>query len=376
MPLSKKIFISSFSVFILLLLFWGVYFFAFKEDAKQQKSPLVQSDSTEIEVIQKKPKLLAISEETVLSPTLIKDQSAIKYYSKENGLVYRVEFDGSRKIALTEKELPGLRGVSWSPDQNKVITNKNGLFFFYDYDERANHPLKDNLDTVVWQSNEKILYKYYNASTGKRSLNIANPDGSSWNELTSLDFKNTSIRPIPMTGLISFWNQGNGFEETSLRTIPALGGEEKTVFSGKFGADYLWSPDGSQLLISHVTERSSSNIQLAFTNAKGGEYKNLNVSTFVSKCVWSKNENSVFYALPGMIPSSVVLPNDYIAHKFETADTFWKIDLDTGKTTRLVELDDLSKVPPVDAVDLFLTEDESFLFFTNRTDGKLYRLAL
>ena len=381
MSLSKKIFIFSSSFFILLILLWGIYFLSFREPSKQKESSVeISTPIQKTETTKKTSKLSVVSEEAVLSPVLIKDNSALKYYSKENGFIYQIEFDGSNKIALSEKELFGLTDVSWSPSQDKVINNfyadGRNSFFYYNHTERSGYSLKNNLDTVVWQNNEKILYKHYEPSSQKRSLNIANPDGSDWIELTNLDSPKIKIAPVPMTGLISFWNQGNGFEETLLQTIPALGGDKKILFSGSFGTDYLWSPDGNQILISHLTERESSNIQLAITNAKGGEYKNLNIPTIVSKCAWSTTENVIYYALPGMIPENTVMPNDYFAGQFKTADTFWKVDIKTGEAIRLINLDEFKEFSSIDAIDLFLNEDESMLFFTNRTDGKLYSLTL
>ena len=50
------------------------------------------------------------------------------------------------------------------------------------------------------------------------------------------------------------------------------------------------------------------------------------------------------------------------------------MDLRSGKKERIV---DLSKITgSYDAADLFLSSDESALFFVNKLDGKLYRIDL
>jgi hypothetical protein len=153
-----------------------------------------------------------------------------------------------------------------------------------------------------------------------------------------------------------------------------LFGERKAIFRGKFGADYLWNKDGSLVLVSNVDTRAGSKMQLAVMNYNGGEYRNLDAPTFVSKCVWSRDGKTVYYSLPGNIPSGAILPNEYDEGKFQTADTFWKIDITDGKKTRIVEAVDIKG--SYDATDLFLNSDESFLFFTNKTDGKIYRIML
>jgi len=381
MSLVKKVFITSSSVFILLLLLWGVYFFSFKKPAeKTVEVPEETSFVEKIETFIKGKPLLSISDEAVLGPVLMKDDSAIKYYSKENGKLYQIEFDGSQKSVLSDKEIFGLTSAIWSPDTNRAITsfiaNGKTSFSSYNYSTRDEFNLGENLSSVTWQNNEKILYKYYDATKKEGTLNISNPDGSDWKKLVDVDFSYLGVAPVPMTGLISFWNLGDGFAETSLQTISVLGGEKRVIFNEKFGADYLWSPDGKSLLISNTLEKSSSKLQLGLTNSSGGEYRDLGLPTIVSKCVWSKNNQDVFCALPGNIPVSSIMPNDYFSNKFTSTDTFWKIDTRNGKKSRLLDQAKNDDLPLVDSINLFLNEDESFLFFINRTDEKLYRLAL
>jgi hypothetical protein len=86
------------------------------------------------------------------------------------------------------------------------------------------------------------------------------------------------------------------------------------------------------------------------------------------------NNKALYCALPGEIPASAIMPNDYDQEKFHTADTFWKIDTTTGEKSRIVDLNKITS--KYDATKLFLNANESLLFFTNRTDGKLYKITL
>jgi len=74
------------------------------------------------------------------------------------------------------------------------------------------------------------------------------------------------------------------------------------------------------------------------------------------------------------IPENSILPNEYDSKKFTTTDTFWKVDIATGKKTRLIELKEMSDT--FDAANLFLSSEETMLFFINRKDDKLYRIKL
>lgn len=385
MTFAKKVFLISTLLLIFTLLLWGVYVLSFKKtngpaSSENPLENLIKKDETAPTDARKNtPQSIApISDEAVIAPTLSADGHSIKYYSQKTGLAYQVDLDGQNKKAISDKELPGLSNVFWSPDKNKAISQfqkeNNSTFFYYNYSNNSGVKLKDNLDDVVWQNDNKILYKFYDPKSKERTLNIADPDGSSWKKIADLSFKSLSIAPIPKSGLVSFWNKPDAYAETALQSASVLSSEQKTIFKDKFGADYLWSGDGGNLLISHSDAKGGTKTQLALINARGGEYKNLNIPTFVSKCVWSADHKTVYCALPSGIPDSAVLPNDYQENKFNTIDTFWKINTETGEKNRLVDLDKITG--KFDAVNLFLNNDESVLFFVNRIDGKLNRISL
>jgi len=377
----KKFFFLSLVILVLSLLFWGVYNLSFKKNESKTTDNDAKKEDPVSTPADKKiaPKILPISDEAVFSPVITEKENTIKYYSKNTGQVFEIDFDGKNKKSLSTTELPGLSGVAWSPDQTKVITRFDRLeetsFFFYDYAQNKGVALKKNLDETVWQnSGNKIFYKYYDPKTKERTLNISDPDGTNWQKLTDLSHKNIAIVQVPKTGLVSFWNRPDAFSETLFETIPTIGGEKKTIFQGKFGADYLWNSSGNNVLVSHSDQKEGQKIQLAVMNYNGGEFRNLLAPTMVSKCAWSKNNKFVYCAVPGNIPDNAIMPKDYLENKFTTIDTFWRINTETAEQARILEKDQLTD--QVDATNLFLNEDESSLFFINRKDGKLYRLDM
>jgi hypothetical protein len=382
MSISKKIFIFSLTLFCITMLFFCIYNFAFK--GPTEEIPVEEKKAPEVVIPKVPPKvsttpITAISDEPVLAPTLAKDTAAIKYYAKNSGRVYQIDFNGNGKRVFSDKELIGLTDVIWSPDKNKVITELTTAgktkFYYYDHIELKSIPIKDNVDEIAWQnSGNRIFYKYYETATKKRTLSISDPDGTNWVKLADIDFRNISIAQIPQSSLVSFWNKPDAFFETILKSVPVVGGEEKILLKGNFGADYLWNHNGTSAIVSHSDAKGGTKIQLSIINSNGGEFKNLDLPTLASKCVWLKDNTNLFCTMPGKVPPSAIMPNDYDQEKFHTADTFWKINTVTGEKNRIIELDKISG--EYDATNLFLNTDESILFFTNRTDGKLYRLTL
>lgn len=383
----KKIFIISSIILFLILVFLGIYNLAFREDVpdRQEGSTIGETTSTgnspsDISTINKdQGKISALTDAAVLSPTLGAGGDHILYYLKDNGNVYEITTKGKQKKIISEDNLNGLKNVLWSSGKDKVISvfesEGENNFYMYDYDKKEGTKLRDGIDNISWaNSGDRILYKYYDSSSDERSINIADPDGGNWKKLADVSYRYVKIGSIPQTSLVSFWNHPDSFEETQLQTVGITGGESKTIFSGRFGADYKWSRDGTRALVSSAEERGSSKIILATINSNGGEYQSLNIPTFVSKCVWSKDNKTIYYALPGSISEGSVMPNDYLSGRITTRDTFWKLDITTGKQDRVVELEEMKG--SYDADNLFLDSSESALFFVNRLDGKLHRIEL
>lgn len=377
----KIITIISSSALAIVLIFLGIYNFAFRDKSADDseispanKPATETSDSGQN--IQSNQKLAAFSEEAVLAPVLSAAGSSVKYYSAGSGKAFEIGVLDKTKRTVSETEIPNLEKVVWSPDQSKVLSKRaNQSFYYFNYQNKEAKKLDDNITFAIWDNTGgKIIYLHHDPRQKMSALNISDPDGKNWKKLADLEHSNFKMATVPKSSSIAYWNAPDSRYETKLNLVPAIGGSPKLIFSQKFGADYLFSPEGGKILISHSKTQEAKEMQIATINLNGGEYQNLNIPTFASKCVWSKDGKTIYYALPGGIPAYSNLPNDYRNKKFFSADTFWKVDTTNGKTERIIELDDMKD--RIDAQDLFLSTNEEFLFFTNRIDGMLYRIII
>ncbi|EKE15633.1 MAG: hypothetical protein ACD_11C00116G0020 [uncultured bacterium] len=374
----KKLFITSTALLVIVLIFFIAYNVAFRDNALINEKDLNQKGDLEetVEGVSLKEKIVAITDEAVAGFFVDEKNKKISYYSLVNGKTWQTDFDGKNKKNISDTELTGLIDVKWSPEGNKAITvfnksNNQKNFFLYDFDKKQANKLKEGIDEVSWdQLGNKILYKYFDSQTKARSVDMSNLDGSNYKKLSNVSFRDIVIASIPQSSSVSFWNEGNSEEETQLMLVNANGGETKTIFSGKFGADYLWSPNGKKAWVSFV---DNNNLVSGLVDIDG-EYADLGIPTLASKITWSSDGKIVYYALPGSIPQEMTMPNDYKNKRFTTNDTFWKTDTTSGKKERIIELEDIAGA--YDATNLHLTASEDILFFINRIDGKLYRLQL
>jgi Tol biopolymer transport system component len=382
----KKVFYVSLFLFVLTLLFLGVYNFSF---VKNPSNPVVdQAKKTAAKVKDAADLIKQTTEDAVLvkevssEPAVgagIVSENALAYFS-ESGALKTVTLGGGAEEAVMDN-LPGkpLRAI-WSPAGGKalVLLEKDGTsrWYFVDVSAKSVVPLKLEISSPTWTSlGDRIFYLYTDAVTRKTVLNSAKPDGSDWKAFVPVASKDFYLAAIPKSASVSFWSRPNAFEETTLSSFTTTGSSVKKLFSGKFGADYLWSPNGDKVLVSSVSSKGGDAIALGTANANGGEFHTLQAPTFVSKAAWSDDGKTLYYALPLGMPSGSVLPNDYLGKPIHTTDFFWKMDIETGKSDRIID-NGAMEGKDFDSIDLFLSPDEKYLFFTNRNDGRLYRIEM
>ncbi len=376
----KKLFITSSFLLVLVLIFFVAYNVAFKKDDKtQEKNASGQSEkSSENSGGQIDSRIKPITDEPVVGIFLDRKNEKINFYSAVNGRAWQVDLLGEKKKSLSDSDLVGLEDVIWSSSGQQVISvfkrgDQQKSFSVYDYQQDKSAQLGRGMETVAWDnSGAKIIYKYFEESTGNKNISIANPDGSDWKKIADTEIQEVAIDPIPQTSLVSFWNEGKHQDKTGLFTVGINGGEVWNIFSERFGADYKWAPNGEKAVVSYLKDQNSNGMTTGLIDIKGS-YTDLGVPTLVSKMEWSLDNKYIYYALPA-IPENVTMPDDYKANKFKTTDTFWKINTQNGEKIRLIGLEEINGA--YDASGLFLSPSEDALFFVNRVDEKIYRLDL
>jgi hypothetical protein len=301
------------------------------------------------------------------------------YIDKNTGSLERIVLSSGKQEVLTNVSLTSPQSAVWKKDGSSVfikeLRSNNPSFQLLPLNPAGpSSPLKGGVRYLIWDELQNNIIYTYQDSSGAITLNRSLPDGSQWKELTLLPSTPVFIESIPKSPFVAFWKKPANTQIGELRTINLSGGEIKTLFVGKYGANYLWSPSGEKILMSWAPEKNGSRLSLATINKNGGEYTDLNFPTLVEKCVWSGDNSTLYCALPGSLPQGSVMPDAFYDRSFTSNDTFWKIDTKTGKSERIVALEDM--VSSYDAVNLLLSPDESSLFFINRKDLKLYSIEM
>ncbi len=380
----KKLFILSGSFFLLVLAFLGVYNFAFKHNTldpvADPKKKAEAEEKKQAEMVESSARSVAFEQiigEAVFQPVI--GEYSIFYYSKRDNALKEAGLDG-KEIKVRVPRIPGeVTRVVWSPNriQALVLAKVDGgnLWHLADLRNQTTIPLRNDMSRLAWTSlGDRILYQFTDPGTGERTLNIATPDGSNWKKLADLGQEDHFIAAIPRSSLIAFWEKTDAARESVLETITVNGENRQTVITARAGADFIWSPDNQHILVQNTNTTGGNAVVLGLTDEDGAGYRNLFAPTFISKTVWSKDSETIYYALPSTFPADAVIPNDYYAKPLYTSDTFWKMNIRTGKKERLVPLAEMTE--GYDASDIFLSPSETDLYFVDRKTAKFYRITL
>ena len=323
-------------------------------------------------------KIKAISKEAVMSPTLTADKNQVIYYLRSNGNIWQSDFDGTNLTQFSNVVLDNLVDVFWSPDKAKSISvfqDKTGSIskYLYDYSAGNVFPLNKYIKDIYWSSDsKKIAYQYYNEFTDDNNINTANPDGSSPSTVLRTRMRDLIVE-WPKGSEIFLREKPSGLVTNSLYSLNAFSKIFIKTISDTYGLSIKWSPDGSQLLYSK-TNSKGKNIAIFTADRSGSNQKPITINTLAEKCVWSQDPRIIFCAIPKNIEEAGILPDDFYKGTFLADDEFWKIDLETEEKTKILEQDEMPET--YDAADLFLSPEESYLFFVNKVNGLLYSIKM
>jgi hypothetical protein len=185
-----------------------------------------------------------------------------------------------------------------------------------------------------------------------------------------------------MKNLIVEWPQGSdlflrekpsGIATSSLYSLSTSSRAFNTVISNIYGLSIKWSQKGDKMLYSKTDSKGQS-IGIYTADRNGTNEKSANVSTLAEKCTWSQDIRYIYCAVPTNIQEAKLLPDDFYKGTFIGNDQFYKINVETGEKTNILEGETINET--YDATELFLSPTEDYLMFINKGNGLLYSIKL
>lgn len=309
-----------------------------------------------------------------MAPTVAEDGKTIEYYLKDSGYVYQSNFDGTGLKSISSTKLNGLAQVIWSPDNKKVISiYEDSKKYVYDYQTKKANLLTDGVQGVCFSpDSQKIAYQFQSTDGLTNNVSLANFDGTNWRSIfqTRLD---KLIIEWPAPSKIYVRNQASSKNPGSLFAISPDSGNFSKVLADLPGLSVVWSQNGQKMLY-QTSDQNGKNLKLYSANADGSNAKELPVATMTEKCVWSRDNQNVFCAVPQNLSQNAVWPDDYLAGKVLVTDDFYLIDISGQNPAQKIVAANSDQ--SFDAQNLILSSAEDYLFFINQKNGLLYSINL
>lgn len=316
----------------------------------------------------------AITSTTASNSTISSDGTSAIYYDPSSGTFNRITPNGT-VVPYSDKIFYNVEQVTWSPEKEKAILEyPDGSNILYNFETNEQVTLPKHWKEFSFDpSGDKIALKSMAQDPENRWIAVANSDGSKATRIEHLGDKDATvdINWSPSNQIVAMYREDKDFNRQDLYFV-GLNQEnfKSTIIPGR-GFEGQWSTNGDLLLYSVYSSDSGYKPTLWMVKASGdsiGENRrSLRLETWVDKCTF--HSNTVVYCA---VPRSLEEGSGIFSDDLDTSPTdVYKVDLSTGLRTKIA-------TPAIDInmENLFVTENEQFLYFNNKEDGKLYSIQL
>ena len=317
-------------------------------------------------------RLRQIIAKDILAPALSADQRSVYYVERSSGHLMQSDIDGKGEAPLTNLTVLETFDGLWSPLKTRVALSyhEGGTVKRFIESAATGTPssfLPSGAVSFAWSPDGKSS-AYLLLQNERTNLVIADQSGKSGRTVFSTPVPDLTVQWVSKNTLLLV-SRPSGLAPSLILRFDVTARRAEPILAGTRGVVALPLPDGSGLVFSHSSGSGEAS-PLALHTFKDGNTVPLGVTTVAEKCAAAAKSKKLYCGIPaGTIRSPS--PDEWYRGAVSFSDAIAAIDLATGAAAPLVEGE-----ADVDAVSLFITADERYLFFQNKKDGTLWRLTL
>jgi len=303
-----------------------------------------QEKNTEPEAV-----LTTLSQNGVINPTISRDGKGIKFYEKNTGYAFSIDFDGNNETKISSNKLLSLYKIIWSPTKQEVIgffNDSGGLRkTYYSYiTQKASNLEKNIYDLAFSPQGDKIVYSLYDSASEAGGIYISKPDGTNPVKILSTRIQNLRVSWANNDFIYTYKESSN--EGVDIFVLSVDGKIFEKIIRNVFNPAINLSSEPYTLIFSSTNERGEEkNLFLYESGAK----TNLEFSGDPENCAWSYDKENIYCS---------------------DGKEITKINTQTGDKTKIYEN---SNIRPS---QLLVSPLENYLVFVNSRDGFVYSLKL
>ncbi|MDD2807440.1 MAG: hypothetical protein PHW95_02905 [Patescibacteria group bacterium] len=319
-------------------------------------------------------KTIALTTGQASSISITADGTSAAYYDKTSGIFYEIGSNG-KVIPLSDKVFYSVQNVTWSPDKKQaVLEYPDGANILYNFDTGRQVTLPEHWKNFSFSpTGDQIVFKSMGTDPENRWLAISNADGSQAKKIEPLGDQDATVYSSwsPNNQIIATFTEDLDFDRQNLYFVGINGENFKSAIIEGRGFQSQWSSSGDKLLYSVYSSNTDYKPTLWIVDAQGDNIgqnrKSINLETWADKCTFQDN-STVYCAVPRTLQTGAGIFNNDL----DTSPTdIYKVDLTNGIKTKVA-------VPQGDInIDkLMVTKDGGSLYFTSKTNGRLYTISL
>ena len=309
--------------------------------------------------------------------TIVAPDGSLIYYDEATGKFYRRLANGTL-VELSGKIFHNVENITWAPQANQAILEyPDGSNILYNFDKNKQSTLpKEMQDFSFSESGTKIASEIIGPEIENNWLVTANPDGSGIKFIEQIGNKMDDVQVgwSPNNQVVATYRESYDANRQEVILIGQNSENFKSFIPQGRGFEGQWTPKGDQMLYSVYSSSENFRPKLWLTNAGANNfgYNNvsLNLNTWSSKCTINQNSTAAYCAVPEELPLGSAW---YPELADGVRDDFYYIDLVTGRYSLLA-------VPSGDithsASQVYLSPDESELYFVDQSDNNIYGINL
>lgn len=318
----------------------------------------------------------AVTSEPVIGP----DGKDIIYYDDLERRFVRLDPETGQIASISDQRFPNVKKVTWSPDAHRAVLEfPDGSKIVYDFSSQKQFSLpKEAEDFSFSADSTRLAYKFVGLGPDESFLVTSNANGTGSKAVAKLADKAASVEVAwsPSDEVVGFYRKGLNASDQEIILIGQNDENFKTITTAGRGFQGRWTPDGNKVLYTVVSAETNWNPELHLVLGRGDQIGqgdvDIGLQTSLDKCAFNPSGTHAYCAVPDLMEAGSGL---YPEFSSSVKDTLYTINLRDGSFQPVAQ-------PVTGDYDrftvgsLFLSLDESTLYFTDLATQRLHKIRL
>ncbi len=320
----------------------------------------------------------------VLAPSVSPAFNAVTYYNKDDGKFFKVGKNNTVQ-SLSDTVFPNADNISWASQGDKaVIEFPDGSNVIYNFQTKKQVTLPKEMQEFSFSKDGgRVAFKWITGNTNEHYIGTVSSDGRDIRFVEYIGKKQDKVKIefSPSSKVVATVRESHDAYGSYIYFIGQNGENFSAAVTDGFGVEPKWSSTGKYLLYSSFTGVDSYKPRLWIStgDSEGEDFgldrQDTGLLTWAEKCVFDKNDTYVYCAVPKTLPDGAGMLKSGSVDT--TADVLYRVNLKTIKSELMaLPINNTESADTINMKNLFLSDDEKTIFFTDGRTGTLNSIRL